>query len=415
MVRRVSHASATLTETNAALRREIDERRRMETEREELLERERRASRLKDEFLATVSHELRTPLNAILGWSQILRSTPPAPAVLERAVASIDRNARAQTRLIEDLIDISRIVTGKLQLTLSVVDLRTPVEAAVEVVRPMAAVKDVALHVDLAPGPCLVVGDGERLQQVFWNLLSNAVKFTPAGGDVYVSLGSDAAAWVVRVRDTGIGIQPEFLPHIFERFRQADGSMTREHGGLGLGLAIARDLTQLHGGTITVESHGPGQGTEFAVRLAARVDVAARIEAANHVAPPLPSLRGVHVLVVDDSVDTLDVLRTTLTAAGAEVDVATSGSEALAWWQSHQGDVLLCDLAMPYMDGYEVLTRIRAIDAAAGRLTPAIAVSAHASEDQQARSIRAGFQQHIAKPCHPSDIVRAVAAAVERS
>jgi CheY-like chemotaxis protein len=251
---------------------------------------------------------------------------------------------------------------------------------------------------------------------MFWNLLSNAVKFTPAGGDVFVSLAADDTAWVVRVRDTGIGIHAAFLPHIFERFLQADGSMTREHGGLGLGLAIARDLTQLHGGTITAESPRPGQGTEFSVRLAARMGAmpAAGAPASGDAEAVVPSLDGVRVLVVDDSADTLDVLRTALAAAGADVDVATSGDEALASWQRQQRDVLLCDLAMPQMDGYELLKRIRGLDAAAGRLTPAIAVTAHASEDQQARSIRAGFQRHVAKPCHPPDIVRAVAAVVER-
>jgi CheY-like chemotaxis protein len=295
------------------------------------------------------------------------------------------------------------------------VDLRAVVEAAIEVVRPVAAMKSVTLQVELPPVSCPVRGDGDRLQQVLWNLLTNGIKFTPEGGSVHLSVANDGAVVTVRVRDTGVGMTEEFLPHVFERFRQADGSMTREHGGLGLGMAIARELTDLHGGTIEAASAGPGLGSDFIMTLPARSSTSMSHEPGvdEDTGSRVPSLRGVRVLAVDDNIDALDVLTTTLAAAGIHVSGACSGAEALSQWTVNHSDVLLCDLAMPHMDGYEVLRRIREIDAAAGRLTPAIAVTAHASEDQQARSVRAGFQQHVAKPYQPADLVRAVAASLE--
>ena len=258
-----------LLQSNETLRREVEQRRQVEIEREALLERERHTSRLKDEFLAAVSHELRTPLNAILGWVQMLGTMPVDAAMTSRAIASIGRNARAQTRVIEDLIDISRIVTGKLHLRMEPVDLRAVIDSAVDVVRPVAASKEIVIRSELPEGVCMVNGDQDRLRQVLWNLLSNAVKFTPSFGTVSVSLRADGPAYEVSVVDSGIGIRPEFLPHVFDRFRQADGSMTREHGGLGLGLSIVKELVEGHGGAVSVTSGGEGQGAMFTIRLAA--------------------------------------------------------------------------------------------------------------------------------------------------
>jgi signal transduction histidine kinase len=256
-------------EANAGLRREIEERRRVEAEREMLLAREREAGRLKDEFLAAVSHELRTPLNAILGWVQILTSTDPTEQTTAKAIASIARNAQAQTRVIEDLVDVSRMVTGKLHLRLEPMDLSGPVESAMEVVRPAALVKNIQVSIERPEAECLVMGDRDRLQQIVWNLLSNAVKFTPPAGRITVAIRENEAFYEVEVADTGPGIAPEFLPYVFDRFRQADGSMTREHGGLGLGLAIVKDLTELHGGSVEVGRGRAGSGASFTVRVPA--------------------------------------------------------------------------------------------------------------------------------------------------
>ena len=283
-----------LQDANDGLLKEIEERRRVEAERETALLREREASRLKDEFLAAVSHELRTPLNAIVGWVQILKMGNPDADTLQKAVATIGRNAHAQARVIEDLVDVSRIVTGKLHLKFQALDLRLPIEAAAEVNRPAALAKHVALDVRLPAESCLVNGDADRLQQVVSNLLSNAVKFSPAGGRIEVTLKTVEGAYEIRVTDTGIGITAEFLPFVFERFRQSDGSMTREYGGLGLGLAIVKELTELHGGVVRAASEGQGKGTQFVVRLPALVTLdaggagtgrrghAARVRAGGH-------------------------------------------------------------------------------------------------------------------------------------
>ena len=412
MVTRVQLANRTLSERNEALRAEVEQRTQMQAEREHLLEREQRASRLKDEFLATVSHELRTPLNAILGWSQILTAAQPSQ-VLERGLDSIGRNARAQARVVEDLIDISRIVTGKLRLQVDAVDVRAVVSAAADVVRPMAAARGVHLVVELPLAPCSVLGDASRLQQVVWNLLNNAVKFTPREGSVTATVTCEPQDVVVSVVDTGLGISPQFLPHVFERFRQADGSLTREQGGLGLGLAIVKEVVELHGGTVTARSNGPGTGATFEVRLPTS-RMAAAPGGSSSEEPAAPSLAGVHVLAVDDNADALDVVVAALTEAGAKVSVAQDGQQAVEQWMQHPADILLCDLAMPRMSGFEVLAQIREIDARAGRFTPALAISAHASEDKQTRSLRAGFLQHVVKPFQPRDLVRRVADIVAR-
>lgn len=398
-----------LQDANNGLLKEIEERRRVEAEREGALVRERDASRLKDEFLAAVSHELRTPLNAIVGWVQILRMGNPDPDMLQKAVATIGRNAHAQARVIEDLVDVSRIVTGKLHLRFQTVDLRRPIEAAVELNRPSALAKNVALEARLPAEPCLVSGDPDRLQQVVSNLLSNAVKFSPGGGRIDMTLQAVEGAYEIRVADTGIGIAADFLPHVFERFRQSDGSMTREYGGLGLGLAIVKELTDLHGGAVSAASKGLGHGTEFVVRLPALValDAAAAIPAVEAVLSR-DALAGIRVLAVDDNPDALDVVATTLATAGATVRVARDGHDAVAQWHQEPSDVLVCDLAMPQLDGFAVL---RMIQANGGTGVRAIALTAHASQEYIDRTSAAGFVGHLAKPYAATDLVEAVARA----
>jgi CheY-like chemotaxis protein/nitrogen-specific signal transduction histidine kinase len=383
-------------------------------EREELLAREREASRLKDEFLAAVSHELRTPLNAIIGWVQILATTTANEQTVQRAIASIARNARAQTRVIEDLVDVSRIVTGKLNLRFAPVDLREVVDAAVDVTRSAAQAKNVSLTTSVVEGTCLVTGDRDRLQQIVWNLLSNAVKFTPEGGRVDVSLIADDDVFEVTVTDTGDGIPPAFLPHVFDRFRQADGSLTREHGGLGLGLAIAKELTELHGGSIQATSSGPGQGATFALRLP-RLVGAHTAEAPRRETPTARArLIGVNILAVDDNEDALDVLAAALSAEGGRLRTAAGGEDAIRELGRDPAAVVLCDLAMPVLNGFQVLRWIRQQDTVRGQHTVAIALTAHASEEHRAESLKAGFDAHVAKPYDVSALVDAIAEMVSR-
>jgi signal transduction histidine kinase len=401
-----------LLSSNEALREEIDERRRMQSERERLLTREREASRLKDEFLAAVSHELRTPLNAILGWTHILGQTQSTDPVVVKASAALERNAQAQNRVIEDLLDISRIITGKLPLSLSALDLRSVVESAVEAVAPSATVKSISLTVDTPASPCIVLGDYDRLRQVVWNLLSNAVKFTPNQGTVTLGLSRVDDGYAIVVSDTGIGISPEFLTHAFERFRQADGSTTRVHGGLGLGLAIVKELTELHGGRVQASSTGLGQGAAFTVTLPALDGPPRDVSATRMAIAPLPRLDGLKVLAVDDNQDALDILVVTLAEAGAQVRALPSGAEALEDLQHLPADVVICDLAMPGMDGFDVLRRVQELDAANRRSTPVLALSAYASKDYRRRCLDAGFREHIAKPFAPPDLIRAIDAIV---
>jgi signal transduction histidine kinase len=402
-----------LQDANDGLIKEIDERRRVEAERETALLREREASRLKDEFLAAVSHELRTPLNAIVGWVQVLKMGNPDADTLQKAVATIGRNAHAQARVIEDLVDVSRIVTGKLHLKFQALDLRVPVEAAAEINRPASLAKHLTLDVSLPLESCLVNGDVDRLQQVVSNLLSNAVKFSPAGGRIEVTLKTVAGAYEIRVTDTGIGITPEFLPFVFERFRQSDGSMTREYGGLGLGLAIVKELSELHGGVVGVASEGQGKGAQFVVRLPALVALdAGALEPVAEATLPGFALAGLRVLAVDDNVDSLDVLSATLTGAGAEVRVAQSGAAAIALWEARPSDVLVCDLAMPQMDGFEVLRELQS--RSANQAVRAVALTAHASQEYVNRTAAAGFAGHVAKPYAAGELIAAVAGAAAR-
>jgi signal transduction histidine kinase/ActR/RegA family two-component response regulator len=406
MADRVRSINDDLVRSNEALRREIDERVLIEEEREALLDREREANRLKDEFLATVSHELRTPLNAIVGWSQILVSTTPDAATVAKAAASLHRNAQAQARVIDDLIDISRIVTGKLRVVTEPLDLRGVVEAAVEAIRPAAEHAGIALIVSQPEHACVIKGDRDRLRQIVWNLLSNAVKFAP-GGVVRVTVSQESSQLRLTVSDTGVGISPEFQAHVFDRFRQADSSITRQQGGLGIGLAVVKELVELHGGAIHVNSRGRGTGASFSV-LFPCVEASVPLEMPEE---KVPSLAGLSVLAVDDNVDSLDVMKAILGGAGAHFSVAGSGAEALRFWREGPSDVVLCDLAMPGMSGFQLLEQIRELDRQAGRVTPAIAVTAHASEEQIARSAQAGFQNHVAKPFNSSQLVRAIYAA----
>ncbi len=406
MADRVRSINDDLSRSNDALRREIEDRRRIEEEREALLLREQEANRIKDEFLATVSHELRTPLNAIVGWSQILVTSTPDPATVAKAAASLHRNAQAQARVIDDLIDISRIVTGKLRVVADPLDLRSVVESAVEAIRPAAEHAGITLMVSMAENACVIKGDRDRLRQVVWNLLSNAVKFAP-GGVVRVTVSQESDQLRLTVSDTGVGIAPEFQAYVFDRFRQADSSITREHGGLGIGLAVVKELVELHGGAIHVDSRGRGAGATFTA-LFPCVDATVAHEVPEE---GLPSLAGVSVLAVDDNADSLDVLRAILEETGANASTALSGAEALECWRDHPADVVLCDLAMPNMSGFQLLAQIRELDRKAGRVTPAIAVTAHASEEQVARSAQAGFQNHVAKPFTSSQLIRAIHAA----
>jgi len=400
-------------EANEGLLHEIEQRKVIEAERELLLERERESSRMKDEFVANVSHELRTPLGAILGWIQVMKATRLDAAMLDKAVESITRSAEAQAQVIEDLVDITRIGAGKLNLSIEVVDVRAPVTAAIDVARPTASARGLRLETDLPPEPVFVKGDANRLQQVVANLLSNAVKFTDAGGCIRVAVRATRDVCDVLVSDEGVGIDPVFLPHIFDRYRQADSSTNRRYTGLGLGLSIVKEMTELHGGTVSAESGGLGKGATFRVRLARHAVAESAQTSAAPAASALERLDGVEVLVVDDNPDALDILATALEAVGAEVRTASSGAAAIEAWDAHPPDVLLCDLAMPGMDGFDVLAGVRRLDATAERHTPAIAVTAHATAEHRRRTAEAGFAAHLNKPYRIAELVRTVRSALD--
>ena len=398
-------------------------------ERQDLLERERNArdqaerlSALKDEFLATLSHELRTPLNAILGWAGMLQRGVKDEATLRRALETIERNARAQGQLIDDLLDMSRIISGTVRLDVQTVDPARIIEAALGTVHPAAAAKMIALRTDLGREagvlPLEVRADPGRLQQVLWNLLANAVKFTPSGGSVQVLLGRDGFDAVVRVIDSGIGIAPDFLPYVFDRFRQQDASISRQHGGLGLGLSIAKQLVELHGGTIAVDSAGAHTGTTFTVRLplahqpAAVVPVPETRPAAPAAPSDLADLSGVRVLVVDDAPDTLDVLEQILSYSGAATMTAPGAGAALALLEQQVPDVIVSDVGMPEVDGFELMRRIRRRAATAD--IPAIALTAFTRQDDRDKALQAGFTDYLAKPVEPAALAAAILRLVER-
>jgi signal transduction histidine kinase/response regulator RpfG family c-di-GMP phosphodiesterase len=405
----------------AALQQEVAERKQAEEARAQLLVREQsaraeaeRANRVKDEFLATLSHELRTPLTAILGWSRMLRTAGLDDQMRARAMETIERNAHSQSQLIDELLDVSRIVTGKLTLNVRPVELLPIVEAATDSIRPAADAKSIRLDVSLDPAAGRVSGDPSRLQQVIWNLFSNAVKFTPAGGRVGVRLERDGASARITVSDTGIGIDPQIIPYIFDRFRQADGSTTREHGGLGLGLAIVRHLTELHGGTVSAESEGAGRGATFTVALPlARAAEDADAErdgqraADGHSLKNVGALEGLRILLVDDVADARGLIAAVLRGSGAVVHECGSAAEALEMLDTHAADMLLSDIGMPYQDGYALIAEVRRRDA--GRHLPAIALTAYATAEDRARALSAGFHLHLAKPVDNEQLIAAVA------
>jgi PAS domain S-box-containing protein len=375
-----------------------------------------RASRMKDEFLATLSHELRTPLNAVVGWANLLRSGKPTTNELRKGLETIERNARIQAQIIEDLLDMSRIISGKVRLNVQRIDLPNVLNQSIETVRPTAETKSIHLDsvIDLDAGT--ILGDPDRLQQVFWNLLNNAIKFTPVGGEVQVVVKSVHPYIEVNVIDTGEGIAPEFLPYVFDRFLQGDASITRHHGGLGLGLAIVKQLVELHGGYVRVRSGGIGKGATFTVRLPLRVIYSELQEESGHLQAtpqasqtfPDASLTNVHILVVDDDVDASELVKRMLEIAGATVSTAGSASEAMERILATRPDVLVCDLGMPGEDGYSLIRKLRALEESQEGTLPAIALTAYARWEDRTRAIRSGFQNHLAKPVEPAELLAVV-------
>jgi signal transduction histidine kinase/CheY-like chemotaxis protein len=404
---------------------DVLERKRAEEERARLLMREREArhsaeeaNRTKDEFLAVVSHELRTPLSAILGWSHMLRVGAVESDRVPIAIETIERNARAQNQLIDDLLDVSRIITGKLRLDVRPMDPVSCIEAAIESIRPAAAAKEIRVEKVTGPGMAVIPGDAARLQQVVWNLLSNAVKFTPRGGCVRVELHVVDPNVEIVVSDTGNGIKPDFLPFVFERFRQADATTTRAYGGLGLGLAIVRHLVELHGGDVHVESPGEGRGSTFTVRLPLPFSYERHPEANVITAPARVSLPvtdvserldGVRVLVVDDEQDTCELLSSMLTKCGAAVTTVTSATSALERMERSFFDLIVSDIGMPGVDGYELMQTIRTLPAQRGGGIPAIALTAYARAEDRLRAIRSGYQMHVPKPIEFGELVTVMA------
>jgi signal transduction histidine kinase/ActR/RegA family two-component response regulator len=398
-------------------------------ELEEMLRREQAAraeaeaaNRLKDEFLATVSHELRTPLTAIVGWARMLSDGRLDGEATANALRAVERNARAQTQIVEDLLDVSRIIMGQLRLDVRTIDPAPYIDAAVESVRPAAEGKGVRLQkvIDTCAGP--VSADPARLQQVFWNLLSNAVKFTPAGGRVRITLARADSHVVIEVSDDGAGIRPEFLPYVFDRFRQADMSSTRRHGGLGLGLSIVRNLVELHGGVISAESAGDGQGSTFTVKLPLAGSRESRACAERERPEPAAERRaacpdrldGVRVLVVDDEPDTREMLRVMLGQCGAEVTEASSAREALELFERASPDVVVSDIGMPGEDGYELMRKVRALPAGGGERVPAVALTAYARTEDRLQALRAGYQMHVPKPVEMAELTAVIVSLVGR-
>jgi PAS domain S-box-containing protein len=380
------------------------------------------ADRLKDEFLATLSHELRTPLTSILGWASMIRNGEVEGSNASRAIETIERNARSQARLIDDLLDVSRIITGNLRLDLHPLNLAPIVDTALDALRPTADAKGMKLQTRFVPGQCLVKGDPNRLRQVIWNLLSNAIKFTPRHGSVSIDLTCVESTARLTVSDTGDGISPEFLPYVFDRFRQAEGSISRKQGGLGLGLAVARHLVELHGGTIRAESDGIGKGAVFTVDLPlaqerrdpARAEERRREVERRRSRMGAVRLDGVHVLLVEDDDDSRKLLGTMLKRYGARVTSTKSAAEALAVFEGELPDVLISDIGMPDQDGYELMRKLRALPPERGGKTPAIALTGYASRKDRERALNTGYQQHMAKPIEQADMIKAIAALVGR-
>ena len=380
------------------------------------------ANGIKDDFLATLSHELRTPLTSILGWSQLLTTGNLDEQQMARAIETIARNARAQGRLIDDLLDISRIITGKLCLDVRTVKLAPLIQAVVDDVRPAADAKSISLKLALDSDMAPILGDPDRLRQIVWNLLTNAIKFTPKGGDVQVSLEHSVSDIVITVNDSGQGIAPDLLPHIFERFRQADSSNTRSNGGLGLGLSIVRQLVELHGGTVTAESSGEKPGTTIKVMLpltSFNDALRATEETVPRSGPHSPttgqhSLCDLHVLVVDDETDSRELVAAILVTVGAEVVLVGSATEALEQMEGQRFDLLISDIGMPKMNGYDLICRVRQLSEEHGGRTPAVALTAYAGIDDRKRALAAGYEMHIPKPFAAADLVTVATFLAER-
>lgn len=398
---------------------DISDRKHATIEREAAYERERvartqaeEATRLKDEFLANLSHELRTPMNAIIGWTHLLKSGRLDESQRQRAMESIDRGARSQAKLIEDLLDVSRIVSGKLSLSMTPVDLRAVLNAAMDSQRPAAQGKNIKLEAAGELPEIAVIGDVGRLQQVFLNILTNAVKFTQPGGEVRVSLEKHGESASASVEDNGEGIAPEFLPYVFDRFRQADGTSTRNHMGLGLGLAIVKHVVEMHGGTVKAESAGVGKGARFTVTLplAGTVDSKPRGPIGDRMPGNYASQAGLgmRVLIVEDDVETRDILAAILERGGFSYRVAARASEALTVLDDWRPDVIVSDIGMPDMDGYEFVKQLRSRSAAQGGHIPALALSAFARNEDRDLALRSGYQAHVAKPVDPADLVKAI-------
>jgi CheY-like chemotaxis protein len=406
---------------------DIEEHKRSQEARGKLLAREKEAreeaqaaNRMKDEFLATVSHELRTPLTAMLGWTRIIRSGKLDPTKLSHGLSVIERSGRAQAAIIDDILDVSRIITGKLRLELDAVDLQQVVQAAMDTVRPAADAKGIQIDWKYDKSIPRFSGDPDRLQQVVWNLLSNAIKFTPKGGRVEVDSAYVDGNVEITVADTGQGITADFLPHVFDRFRQADGTSTRRHGGLGLGLAIVRHLVELHGGTVFVESAGENQGSAFTVRLPVVLGQLPAPTGRTNSAPPVASiealqiLSGLVVLTVDDEPDARELIATVLEHAGARVIAVATADEAMDALARARPDVLLSDIGMPPTDGYALIRKVRELPVNEGGRIPAAALTAYSRAEDMRRAFEAGFQRHVAKPVEPDVLVAQVAALAGR-
>ena len=400
-------------ERAAALVRERDARRHAEE-----------ADRLKDEFLATLSHELRTPLTSILGWASMIRNGEVEGTSAARAIETIERNARSQARLIDDLLDVSRIITGNLRLDLHPLNLAPLVDTTLDALRPTADVKGIRLQTHFEPAECLVKGDPNRLRQVIWNLLSNAIKFTQRGGGVNIDLTCVESSARLTVSDTGEGISREFLPYVFDRFRQAEASISRKQGGLGLGLAVVRHLVELHGGTISADSEGVGRGSVFSVDLPlaeerrdpARAEERQReVERRRRRGGGIVRLDGLHVLLVEDDEDSRKLLGTMLKRYGARVTATKSAKEALSVFEGELPDVMISDIGMPDQDGYELIRKLRAMPAEKGGRIPAIALTGYASKKDRERALAAGYHQHIAKPIEQAEMIAAIAALVRQN
>jgi len=407
----------------AELQAQIEERSRLLSSENVARREAERANRLKDEFLATISHELRNPLNAILGWAHMMRLGKLNEANTDRAVETIYRNAKSQSQLVADLLDVSRIISGKLRLDVRTVDLLSIVNAAIDSIRPAADAKSIRLQTMLDPAAGPISGDADRLQQIVWNLLTNAVKFTPKGGRIQVKLQRIDSHVEIVVSDSGVGISKEFLPYVFDRFRQADASTTRIHGGLGLGLSIVHQLVDLHGGSVAVQSEGEGKGSTFTITLPF-VGVISQNEAeAIHPTQSeeipsfdgLPSLEGLKVLVVDDEADTRELIGEVLKECGSEVIITRSAAEALEALEQHKPDILISDLGMPDEDGYSLIEKIRALPSERGGNIPAAALTAYARAEDRMRVLRSGFQFHLPKPVDSAELVTVVASLAGRA